>query len=63
MRPEYDVSKGRILVDGVDIRDVTLSSLRKNVGTAQQDIFLFYPGLKMQIGIGNLLEEFQVILE
>jgi ATP-binding cassette subfamily B protein len=37
----YDVSAGRISIDGVDIRDVTLSSLREYVGLVQQEAFLF----------------------
>lgn len=37
----YDVSDGRILIDGTDIRDVTLKSLRNNIGIVQQDIYLF----------------------
>jgi len=37
----YDVSGGRITIDGVDIRDVTLSSLREYVGLVQQEAFLF----------------------
>ena len=37
----YDVTGGRILVDGVDVRDVTQHSLRKNIGIVQQDVFLF----------------------
>jgi ATP-binding cassette subfamily B protein len=37
----YDVSKGRILLDGVDIREYDLPSLRRQVGTVQQDVFLF----------------------
>jgi ATP-binding cassette subfamily B protein len=37
----YDVNEGRILLDGWDIRDVTLRSLRSNVGIVQQDIYLF----------------------
>jgi len=37
----YDVSNGCITVDGIDIRDVTIASLRKNVVAAQQDVFLF----------------------
>jgi ABC-type multidrug transport system fused ATPase/permease subunit len=48
----YDVSKGRILVDGTDIRDVTLASLRKNVVTAQQDVFLFSATVKENIAYG-----------
>jgi ABC-type multidrug transport system fused ATPase/permease subunit len=48
----YDVTGGRILVDGTDIRDVTLSSLRKNVVTAQQDVFLFSATIRENIAYG-----------
>jgi ABC-type multidrug transport system fused ATPase/permease subunit len=48
----YDASEGRILIDGVDIRDVTLSSLRKNVITAQQDVFLFSATIRENIAYG-----------
>jgi len=37
----YEVTLGRILVDGVDVRDITLSSLRRNIGVVQQDVYLF----------------------
>lgn len=37
----YDVTEGRILIDGVDIRDVTLASLRNAIGVVQQDVYLF----------------------
>lgn len=37
----YDVTSGRITIDGVDIRDVTLASLRQYVGLVQQEAFLF----------------------
>ena len=37
----YDVTGGRITIDGYDIRDVTLKSLRDNIGIVQQDVFLF----------------------
>ena len=37
----YDVTEGRILIDGVDIRDVTLKSLRDSIGVVQQDVYLF----------------------
>jgi ABC-type multidrug transport system fused ATPase/permease subunit len=48
----YDVTSGRILVDGMDIRDVTLASLRKNVVAAQQDVFLFSATIKENIAYG-----------
>jgi ATP-binding cassette subfamily B protein len=37
----YDVTEGRILIDGTDIKDVTLKSLRDAVGVVQQDVYLF----------------------
>lgn len=37
----YDVTKGSIEIDGKDIRDVTLKSLRDNIGIVQQDVYLF----------------------
>ena len=37
----YDVTKGSIKIDGKDIRDVTLKSLRDNIGIVQQDVYLF----------------------
>ena len=37
----YDVTGGAILVDGIDIRDVTLNSLRRQIGVVQQDVYLF----------------------
>ena len=37
----YDVTGGRILVDGQDVREVTQRSLRQNIGIVQQDVFLF----------------------
>lgn len=37
----YEVSEGEILLDGINIRDIKLSYLRRNVGVVQQDIYLF----------------------
>ncbi|MBQ1265080.1 MAG: ABC transporter ATP-binding protein [Oscillospiraceae bacterium] len=37
----YDVSAGEILLDGLDVRDLTQKSLRQNIGIVQQDVFLF----------------------
>ncbi|MFA5659278.1 MAG: ABC transporter ATP-binding protein [Oscillospiraceae bacterium] len=37
----YDVDSGEILIDGVNIKSITLSSLRKNIGVVQQDVYLF----------------------
>jgi ABC-type multidrug transport system fused ATPase/permease subunit len=59
----YDVSGGKILVDGVDIRDVTLASLRKNVVTAQQDVFLFSATIRENIAYGAVNANMDKIVE
>jgi len=48
----YDVSSGKITIDGVDIRDVTLASLRRNIGMVQQDVFLFSATIRDNIAYG-----------
>jgi ATP-binding cassette subfamily B protein len=59
----YDVSSGKILVDGIDIRDVTLSSLRRNVVTAQQDVFLFSATIRENIAYGAVGAGMDKIIE
>jgi ATP-binding cassette subfamily B protein len=49
----YDASSGRITLDGVDVRDATLASLRSNVGIVQQDVFLFSASLRENIAYGR----------
>jgi ABC-type multidrug transport system fused ATPase/permease subunit len=48
----YDVTGGRVLIDGADVRDVTIASLRRNVGLAQQDVFLFSNTIRNNICYG-----------
>jgi len=48
----YDVTEGRITIDGTDIRDFTLESLRHNVGIVQQDVFLFSANIHDNIAYG-----------
>ncbi|MGE7274783.1 ABC transporter ATP-binding protein [Brevibacillus panacihumi] len=50
----YEVSAGRITIDGIDIRDIKLSSLRKHIGIVQQDVFLFSGTIRENIAYGNL---------
>ncbi len=50
----YEVSAGKIIVDGMDIRDLTLSSLRKQIGIVQQDVFLFSGTMRENIAYGKL---------
>jgi len=49
----YDPAEGRVLVDGVDIRTVTISSLRRNVGIVLQDVFLFNGTVAENIAYGS----------
>ena len=49
----YPVSGGRILIDGVDIRDVTLESLRRSIGIVQQDVYLFNASVRENILYGR----------
>ena len=49
----YDVTSGRITIDGYDVRDVQLKSLREQIGIALQDIFLFSATIKENIKYGR----------
>ena len=49
----YDVTEGVILVDGVDIKSVTLSSLRDRIGTVAQDVYLFSGSVRENIAYGK----------
>lgn len=49
----YDVTEGRITIDGEDIRHFTLKSLRKNVGIVQQDVYLFSGTIYENIAYGR----------
>jgi ABC-type multidrug transport system fused ATPase/permease subunit len=48
----YDVTAGRVLIDGTDVRDVTLSSLRRAIGVISQDPFLFSASVRENITFG-----------
>ena len=48
----YDVTAGSITIDGIDIRDVTLASLRRHIGIVQQDAFLFTGTIRDNITYG-----------
>ena len=49
----YDVCGGSVSVDGVDVRDVTQSSLRRNIGIIQQDVFMFAGTIRENIRYGR----------
>lgn len=50
----YDVDEGSITIDGIDVKDMTKESLRKNIGVVQQDVFLFTGTLRDNIAYGKL---------
>ncbi len=49
----YDVHSGQISIDGIDVRDYDIYSLRKTIGHVQQDVFIFYGTIKDNIMYGN----------
>lgn len=49
----YDVTEGAVLIDGIDVRDIKLKSLRSNVGIVSQDIFLFSASVRSNISYGR----------
>jgi ATP-binding cassette, subfamily B, multidrug efflux pump len=49
----YEINRGSIQVDGVDIKEFDLASLRKNIGVVLQDVFLFSDTIRNNITLGN----------
>lgn len=50
----YDIKSGNVMIDGVDVRDITLESLRDNISIVFQDNFLFSGTIRENIMLGNL---------
>lgn len=59
----YDINKGKILLDGIDIRDIDKNDLRKHIAVVLQDVFLFSGTIKSNIGMNNPLITDQQIEE
>ncbi len=49
----YDIQRGRILIDGVDIKDLKIDQLRSAIGQVQQDVFMFTGDIKSNIRLKN----------
>ena len=49
----YEINEGKITVDGIDVNDFTLSSLRENIGVVQQDVYLFSGSIRENIAYGK----------
>lgn len=50
----YDVENGEIFIDGTEIHDITMESLRRNIGIVQQDVYLFNASMRENILYGRL---------
>ncbi len=50
----YEVGSGRVTIDGIDVRDMTLVSLRRQIGVVQQDVFLFAGTIRENVAYGRL---------
>jgi len=50
----YEVNKGQITIDGIDIKEVSQSELRKNIGIVLQDVFLFSGDIRSNITLNNV---------
>lgn len=59
----YEVENGTILIDGIDIRQVTRDSLRKHIGIVQQDVYLFNDTIENNILYGRLDATFEEVVE
>ena len=59
----YDVTDGAITIDGYDIRHLTQQSLRQQIGTVQQDVFLFTGTIRENIEYGKLGASFEDVKE
>lgn len=59
----YDVTEGRILIDGVDVRDLKLKSLRRNVGVVQQDVFIHTASIRDNVAYGRSSAEMDDVVE
>ena len=56
----YDIQKGEILIDGFNIKDINLESLRKNIGTILQDPFIYAKSIKENVKMFDNLSDFKV---
>lgn len=59
----YEPTAGRILIDGIDIADMTQASLRRQIGVVQQDVFLFGGTLRDNIAYGDLDASEEAVME
>jgi ATP-binding cassette subfamily B protein len=59
----YEVQKGQITIDGIDIKDISLRSLRSFIAVIMQDVFLFSGDIKSNISLGNKNISFEDVVQ
>lgn len=59
----YEICRGKIMIDGIDIKKIKASSLRRNIGIVQQDVFLFQGSFKDNIAYGKNDASFDEIVD
>ena len=59
----YDATAGRVLLDGVDVRDFTLATLRRNVGVVQQDVFIHTASIRENVAYGKVDAPMDEVIE
>ena len=59
----YDVTGGRVEIDDIDIRNISLKSLRENIGMVQQDVFIFPDTIMENIRYGRLSASDEEVIE
>lgn len=59
----YDIDSGKITIDGIDVRDMSLYDLRKNIGSVAQDVFIFGGTVKDNIAYGDFGATDEQIIE
>jgi ATP-binding cassette subfamily B protein len=59
----YDVKAGRVCLDGIDVRELDLSSLRRAIGLVSQDVFLFHGTVRENIAYGSFDASSEAVIE
>lgn len=59
----YDVNEGEIIIDGINIKEYDLNSLRKAIGHVQQDVYIFYGTIKDNILYGNTDAKMEEVID
>jgi ABC-type multidrug transport system fused ATPase/permease subunit len=56
----YEIDKGEILIDGINVKDINLKSLRRNIGVVLQDPFIFAKSIKSNIALNTKIDEVKI---